>query len=225
MRRPAIATVLFSLHALRRLPTLAAAALALAILCGTARPARAQALEPPRPRQGYYLAFGPHFTLDKNWEDGRDWGLWTGYDLTFRVGQMVTRRFALGLQIHFGGAGGQGQQAGLFGLAVEAQWELVRHLAMRGGVGLDSVSIATVAGGDDSARGTVGSGYLLGLSYDWFFTRRSTGGWAVTPIVQARFVPGDTHTLVGSVGVEITHWTGLPRNQLDLPPSEAFKPK
>jgi hypothetical protein len=204
---------------------LAAAALALAIVCGTTRPARAQALEPPRPRQGYYLAIGPHFALNKNWEDGRDWSVWTGYDLTFRVGQMVTRRFGLGLQIHFGGAGGQGQQAGLFGLAVEGQWELARHLAVRGGVGLDTVSIATVGGGDDSARGTVGSGYLLGLSYDWFFTRRSTGGWALTPVAQARLVPGNTYALVGTVGVEISFWTGLPRNQLDLPPAEAFKPK
>jgi hypothetical protein len=216
LRRPAIATVF---------ATLAAATLPLAIVCGTARPTRAQALEPPRPRQGYYLAFGPHFALNKNWEDGRDWGVWTGYDITFRFGQMVTRRFGLGLQVHSGGAGGQGQQAGLFGLSVEGQWELARNLAVRGGVGLDTVSIATVGGGDDSARGTVGSGYFLGLSYDWSFTRRQTGGWALTPVAQARFIPGDTQGLVGTIGVEITYWTGLPRNQLDLPPSEAFGPK
>jgi hypothetical protein len=222
VRRPVIAT------GFRTLPILAAlgtATLALAIVCGTARPARAQALEPPRPRQGYYLAFGPHFALNKDWEDARDWGVWTGYDITFRVGQMVTRRFGLGLQIHSGATGGQGQQVGLIGLAIEGQWELARHLAVRGGVGLDTVSIATVGGGDDSARGTVGSGYVLGLSYDWFFTRRQTGGWAATPVAQLRLVPGKTDALVGTLGVEISFWTGLPRNQLELPPSEAFKPK
>jgi hypothetical protein len=205
--------------------TLVAATVVLEIVCGTARPASAQALEPPRGRQGYYLAFGPHFALNKNWEDGRDWGVWTGYDVTIRAGQMVTRRFGLGLQIHFGGTDGQGQQAGLFGLSVEGQWELARHLAVRGGVGLDVVSIATVGASDESLRGTVGSGYFLGLSYDWFFTRRLTGGWALTPVAQARFVPGDNSGLIGTVGVEISYWTGLPRNQLDLPPSEAFKPK
>ncbi len=219
MRSPVIAT------GFPAVPTLAAATLALAIVCGTARPARAQALELPRPRQGYYLAFGPHFALNKNWEGGRDWGVWTGYDITLRIGEMVTRRFGLGLQIHAGGAGGQGQHAGLFGLAVEGQWEAARQLAVRGGVGLDTVSISTVVGGDKSARGTVGSGFFLGLSYDSFFTRRQSGGWAVTPVAQARFVPGTTAALVGTVGVEISYWTGLPRNQLDLPPSEAFKPK
>ena len=210
---------------MRRATTVFVAALALSIACGTARPARAQALEPPRPRQGYYVALGPQFALSKTWEDGRDWGVWAGYDVTLRVGQMVTRRFGLGLQIHYGGTRGQGQKTGLSGLSAEGQWELARHLAVRGGVGLDAVSIATADGGDDSARGTVGAGYFLGLGYDWFFTRRSTGGWALTPVAQARFVPGDTHALVGTVGVELSYWTGLPRNQLDLPPSEAFTPR
>jgi hypothetical protein len=209
---------------------LRAAALAVvslaAVVCGAARPAAAQVLETPRARQGYYLSLGYHLALDKNWEDTRDWGVWAGSDLTLRAGQMLTRRFGLGLQIHSGGAKGQGQTASLFGLGVEGQFELVRQLTVRGGVGLDVVSIATAAGGDEKLRGTVGSGYFLGLSYDWFFTRRMTGGWAVTPVVEARFVPGTTTTaFIGTVGVEITYWTGLPRNQLDLPPSEAFKVK
>ena len=194
---------------------------------GWARPARAQVLEPPRGRQGYYLAVGYHLALDKNWEDGRDWGVWTGNDITIRGGQLITRRFGLGLQIHFGGTKGEGQHASTFGLSIEGQWELVRHLALRGGTGLDVVSISTVAGGSgESLRGTVGAGYFLGLSYDWFFTHRLTGGWAVTPVMTARLVPGTTTTaFLGTVGVEITYWTGLPRNQLDLPPAEAFKVK
>ena len=204
---------------------MAAATLVLAIVCGMAQPARAQALEPPRGRQGYYLALGPHFALNQHWENGRDWRPWAGYDVSLRVGQMVTRRFGLGLQLHYGGSSGQGQRATLYGLTVEGQWELARHLAVRGGVGLDAVSIATVGATDDSVRGAAGAGYLLGVSYDWFFTRRQTGGWAVTPVAQVRLVPGKTDGLVGTVGVEISYWTGLPRNQLDLPPSEAFKPR
>jgi hypothetical protein len=196
------------------------------VVCGAAQPAAAQVLEAPRARQGYYLSLGYHLALDKNWEDTRDWGVWRGADLTLRAGQLLTRRFGLGLQIHSGSTKGEGQTASLFGLGVEAQFELVRQLTLRGGAGLDVVSIATAAGGDDKLRGTVGSGYFLGLSYDWFFTRRLTGGWAVTPVVQTRFVPGTTTTaFIGTIGVEITYWTGLPRNQLDLPPSEAFKVK
>lgn len=210
-----------------RFAILAAALVAGGILCGAARPARAQVLEPPRGRQGYYLALGYHLGMNKNWEDGRDWGVWPGSDINIRAGQLITRRFGLGLNIHFGGSKGEGQQAGTFGLSIEGQWELVRHLGVRAGTGLDVVSIATVgADSSEALRGTVGAGYFLGLGYDWFFTNRLTGGWAVTPVAQARLVPGTTTTaFIGTVGVEITYWTGLPRNQLDLPPSEAFKVK
>lgn len=210
-----------------RLAIVAAALVLGGVVCGAARPAQAQVLEPPRGRQGYYLSLGYHLALNKNWEDGRDWGVWPGNDINIRAGQLITRRFGLGLQIHFGGSKGEGQQAGTFGLSIEGHWELVRHLAVRGGTGLDVVSISTVgAGSSEDLRGTVGAGYFLGLSYDWIFTKRLTGGWAVTPVVQARLIPGTTTTaFIGTVGVEITYWTGLPRNQLDLPPSEAFKVK
>ena len=65
----------------------------------------------------------------------------------------------------------------------------------------------------------------LGLSYDWFpFKRRLTGGFAVTPMVQARLIPGDdVKGMVFLFGVDLTWWTGLPNNQLDLPAAEAFK--
>ena len=94
---------------------------------------------------------------------------------------------------------------------------------MFGGAGIDIVSLSSKNGTDKSTRGTVGSGYFLGASYDWFFTHRLTGGWALTPTVEARYVPGDTASaFVGIVGLQIVYWTGLPRNQLELPPGEAF---
>jgi hypothetical protein len=43
--------------------------------------------------------------------------------------------------------------------------------------------------------------------------------------VRARFDPGDTLALIGTVGIELSWWTGLPRNQLDLPPADAFQRK
>jgi hypothetical protein len=47
---------------------------------------------------------------------------------------------------------------------------------------------------------------------------------ALTPRLEARLVPGsDTKVLVGVVGFEICWWSGLPRNQLELPASEAYK--
>lgn len=191
---------------------------------GFPRAARAQSLEAPAAHQGYYFGVGYHLAFNRIWQDDNPGGLWPGGDLAFRVGQLVTRRFGLGLQLHTGSAKGAGQTATLFGLELEAQWELRRNLSIHGGLGLDVVSVSTDSDQKKSLRGTAGSGYFLALSYSWFFTHRLTGGWAVTPRVEGRYVPGDSASaLIGVVGVEICYWTGLPRNQLELPLSEAFK--
>lgn len=199
-------------------------ATAMALVAMAGAPARAQSLEPPRGRQGYFVGIGYQLAFNHNWEDGESWGVWRGADLTVRLGQMVTQRFGLGLQIHFGGTSGQGQRAGLGGLGIEAQWELVRNLAVQGGAGIDVVSISSASGHDRSTRGTVGSGYFLGLGYDWFLGHRLTGGWALTPSIEARVVPGTTTSaVIGTAGLQVVYWTGLPRNQLDLPLDKAFE--
>jgi hypothetical protein len=207
--------------------TLAAtAALAFAIVLGaSARPAAAaDLLEPPRPRQGYYFALGYSFALNKNWEGDKTWGFWPGTELKIRMGQLVTRRFGLGLQIHSGGATGQDQRSAFGGLTMEGQFEIAHNLALYGGIGVDVVSITSQHMEDKTSRGAVGSGYYLGTSYDWFFTKRASGGWAVTPTIEARLVPGSTATgFIAVVGFQIVYWTGLPRNQLELPPGEAYK--
>ncbi|MES1171856.1 MAG: hypothetical protein ABUL77_01355 [Bacteroidota bacterium] len=201
-------------------------AVALAVLLGGTGAAKAQLLEPPRRHQGYYFSVGYNFALNKNWEDGQSWGVWPGADLILRAGQVITRRFGLGLQIHSGGTAREGQRASLFGLSIEGNWELVTNLTVRGGAGLDVVNISSANGMDDKLRGTVGSGYFLGLGYDWFFGKRASGGFALAPVIQARFVPGTTTSaFIGVVGLQMSYYAGLPRNQLELPPEEAFKRK
>jgi hypothetical protein len=199
------------------------------LVAALARPALAAdnagvTLEPPRPRQGYYFAVGYSFALNHNWEDGESWGVWPGTELKLRFGQMVTQRFGLGMQIHSGGAKGEGQNAAFGGLTMEGQFELARNLALYGGVGVDVVSLSSQHMTDKTTRGAVGAGYYLGASYDWFFTHRLTGGWSAAPTFEVRLVPGDTATgFIAVLGVQLTWWSGLPRNQLDLPPDEAFK--
>lgn len=211
------------MRALRRLAV--GLVLAAVTWAATAVPARAQLLEPPRGRQGYYFALGYQLALSQAWEDRESWRVWPGTALTFRLGQLITRRFGLGLQISPPGrTRGQGQTAAFGGLELEAQWEVAHNLAITAGVGIDVVSLSSNDGRDKTTRGTVGSGYTLGLAYDWFFTHRLTGGWAATPIAQVRFVPGNTAAaLIGLVGVQLSYWTGLPRNQLELPPGEGFQ--
>ncbi|HEY4188573.1 MAG TPA: hypothetical protein VGP07_26115 [Polyangia bacterium] len=195
----------------------------LAVLVAT-RTARAQSIEPPREHQGYYVGFGYHVTPVKVWEDNYSYGVWRGSEFSLRFGQLVTRRFGLGLQFHFGAAKGDGQTASTFGMELEGQWEIVRNLTLHAGSGVDTFSIRADSGKNQSLRGTAGAGYVLGLGYSWFFTHRLTGGWAATPRIEARFVPGTTASaFVGSIGIELCWWSGLPRNQLELPPSEAFK--
>ncbi|MEO8213524.1 MAG: hypothetical protein ABI560_10035 [Myxococcales bacterium] len=206
-------------------PLLVALVLATVSWTAMAGPARAQLLEAPRGRQGYYFGLGYQLALSQAWEDHESWHVWPGATLSLRLGQLITRRFGLGLQIIPGGrTRGQGQSAAFGGLELEAQWEVAHNLAITAGVGVDVVSLSSTNGRDKTTRGTVGSGYALGLAYDWFFTHRLTGGWAATPIAQVRFVPGNTAAaLIGLVGVQLSYWTGLPRNQLDLPPGEAFR--
>jgi len=205
------------------LAALVFAALGGLALAGEGR-ARAQAIEAPAAHQGYYVGFGYHVGAVKVWEDNYTYGVWSGGEFSLRFGQLVTRRLGLGLQFHFGSAKGDGQTASLFGMELEGQWELVRNLVIHAGTGVDTISIRADGVKNASLRGTAGAGYILGLDYSWFFTHRLTGGWAVTPRIEARFVPGDTASaFVGTLGVELAWWSGLPRNQLELPPSEAFK--
>jgi hypothetical protein len=182
-------------------------------------------LEPPRHRQGYYLALGQHALFAQNWDHGESLGVWTGSATTIRLGQLLTRRFGLGLQIDFGAARKGTETAAIVGLSLAGQWELFRHFAVHAGSGLGVVNVTDSREPDADLRGTFGAGYFLGASYDWFpWKRRLTGGFAITPTVQARIIPGSTFdSLVFLTGVQIGWWTGLPRNQLDLPVSEAFK--
>ena len=196
-----------------------------AVACLAVAPrVEAQTLELPRARQNYYIGVGYHLTMNKVWMDNEKYGVWGGSDLSIRLGQMVTRRFGMGLQIHSGGAKGDAQTASTIGLEFEGQWEIIQNLALHGGVGVDTFEVTADDGKDKSLRGTAGAGYFLGAGYSWFFTHRLTGGWAATPRVEFRFVPGTTtQTFTALLGIELCWWSGLPRNQLELPPSEAFK--
>jgi hypothetical protein len=209
---------------------LAVTAASVAALCAVlpSAAARAQNLEAPRHRQGYYIAVGYQLGGAKIWEDNESWDVWRGGDFSIRMGELLTRHFGLGLQLlHVGSAAGQGQHATTGGLGLEAQWEVASNLAIVGEVGFDVITLSTTtktATSSSSSRGTFSSGYALGLSYDWFPGNRLTGGWSLAPIGQVRLVPGNsTQALIGTVGVQICYWTGRPRNQLDLPPDKAFQ--
>lgn len=204
--------------------------LALLLVAGAALPARAQGaapslLELPRRRQGYYLALGLGGVATEIRDHGESLGTWGGSAFRFRMGQLLTRRFGMGLQIDSDGAAKGDDRATLVGVSLAAQWELFNNFALHGGTGLGVVSLSNVKEPGAELRGGYGAGYFLGATYDWFpFKGRLSGGWALSPFVQARFIPTENvKTFVATFGIEVAYWSGLPDNQLQLPESEAYK--
>lgn len=196
-----------------------------AVLALVVAPAVAHAedlLEAPRPRQGYWLAGGAHFALLHGFERGEQVGPMAGWQGTLRAGELLTPRFGLGLFIDFGAASGDDNEAGFGGLAFEGQVVVIGNLSATAAIGLGVVSVSSPDDDDDVTRGAVGTGYTASLRYDWFVSPRRSGGLALTPTLSARYVPGDTDVIAGFLGVELTWWTGLPRNQLDLRDASAY---
>jgi opacity protein-like surface antigen len=202
-----------------RMTPLLAAAIGVCLLSSTAR---AQELSEPRQRQGYYVAGGLHAALAYNRDDGDGLGPWTGYGTTIRVGQLLTPRLGLGMQIDVSGASGDGQTSSLVGLGLGGQVEIARNLALHAGIGFGVISLDDPE--EDEVQGGYGAAYSLALTYDWFPGNRRSGGWAITPGLRLRAVPSDTvDAFAVLAGVEVSYWTGLPKNQLALPDSEAYQ--
>jgi hypothetical protein len=196
------------------------------LLAIVSRPAQAQELEEPRRRQGYYLSFGLYGAATQAIEKGNSLGPWIGYGQALRVGQLITRRFSMGLAIESAATKGDGQKGTATALALEAGFAIHGNLALRGGAGVGFLQLKNPNDPTEStSRGAAGSWFALGASYDLFVgQKRLTGGLAVTPVVEARYLPGsDTKGIVMFIGFDLSYWTGLPLNQLSLPPSEAWR--
>ena len=100
---------------------------------------------------------------------------------------------------------------------------LTGRLALNGGVGLGVLQLHDKRVMNEELRGAFGAEYSLGASYDFFpYKKKLSGGLGLAPIVQVRFLPGDEATSIAVLfGLHVSWWTGLPRNQLDLPPGRA----
>jgi hypothetical protein len=182
--------------------------------------------EPPRRRQGYYLSVGYGSGASQAWEDDKALGVWQTGHLALRAGQLITRRLGLGIVIDSGASIKAPITRSVFGIGVEGQAELGANFAARASIGFGALQIIE----EDKVRdkttltGTYGTQYGLGLSYDWFPFSKRSGGFAVTPVFEVRSIPRiTTGTIGGFIGIELGYWTGLPRNQLELPESEAYR--
>jgi hypothetical protein len=194
--------------------------LALALAVGaTPRAAQAQSLEQPRARQGYWIGLGllqvvPHLT-----EKGDSKGFYTGGGFNFRIGQLITERLGLGLLFEYAGLKKGADQGTIGGLTLEGSMTLWRGLSAHTGLGVGFVMVTDDNSKDKELRGGGGSYFLGGLSWDFYpWRKRLTGGWAITPTVDFRAMPdGNIHFYGVFAALQITWWSGLPRNMLILP--------
>jgi hypothetical protein len=189
-------------------------------------------LEPPGLHQGYYASLGIYGLSTINWEEGDQLnGAWFGTGNALRIGQMVTRKLGLGLAIDWGGtageAGGRKQTSSIGALSMEGQWMPIDRFSLLAGTGVGFAQFKynkVLPDEPETLRGGAGAMFLLGASYDFFPYRKPlSGGLALSPTVRLRYLPSTTADMLGVFfGLDITWWTGLPKNQLDLPPDRAF---
>jgi len=188
---------------------------------------QAQELPKPLPRQGYFLSVGLHGAAALVRDEG-DWQFpWSGGFFGLRMGELLTPALGLGLVLEGGPLSGPDLSGSGFSLGLEGQWEFLPRLIARGGFGLGVLAVAdTDEDGKRLLRGSVGTRYYLALARDCFPGWEGTsGGLGLTPVLRLDAFPGDAiRSLSLFLGLELTYFTGLPRNQLELPHEEAYKP-
>ncbi|HVY40606.1 MAG TPA: hypothetical protein VHM31_21860 [Polyangia bacterium] len=200
----------------------AIAALLVTLACSAS--SRAQSLVEPRARQGYYLAVGDELYGSGEWGPHVAHNVTPGQLLIVRAGEMMTPRWGVGFHFDYAVGIGNAKTHDSSGSLLEFQFNPVRNLALHSGVGLGTVTINFPNDLAHPSRSGYGSLYEVGVSWALFFTNRLTGGWAITPTATARYLPGgEVSGLWFGLGLQFEAWTGLPRNRLILPDTEAYK--
>ena len=185
----------------------------------------AQGLETPQARQGYYLGLGFGGAYILNIEKGDIYPGWPGGVFSFRLGQALNDDWALGILID-SNFGTDAEKTGFYGgLSIEAHWHTFSPMTIRMSAGFAVSSVREILDPDEPALGGVGDFYALGVSYDYFPLYESgSGGFALSPVIEFKAFPREGFaSVLGWVGVDLTWWLGLPKNQLDLGVEDAFK--
>jgi hypothetical protein len=186
-------------------------------------------LEDPEPSQGHFIAVGFHgigaMAFDEN-RGTRDPTF--GHGFTLRLGESLTDWLSLSLAFGLGDTYGKPQDAltlGRFGIT--SHWYFTERWFVQAGFGA-----ANIQGPDpddhDLSRGRYGDVYLTGLGYNFYISDSDqSGGWVFTPILTAEVGPDSKFTTASLwLGVELSWWSGLTQDKLNLPTSKAYaKPK
>jgi hypothetical protein len=188
-------------------------------------PAPVVELEDPEPSQGHFVALGLHglsmMAFDKN-RGTREPTFGTGFSL--RLGESLTDWLSLSLAFALGSTGGRPEDSLTFGrFGITSQGYFSERWFVQAGVGG-----AIVQGPDpedhELSRGRYGDVYLTGLGRDFYISDAAqSGGWVFTPLLTAEVGPDSKFTTTSlSIGIELSWWSGLARDKLNLPASKAY---
>lgn len=185
----------------------------------------AATLVEPKPSQGHFIALGLHglgaMAFDKE-RGTRPPTFGTGFSLRF--GEAVTDWLDLSLFFALGSTRGQAADKlslGRFG--VLSQWYLTQRLFLQAGFGATN---GQGADPDDLKlnRGRYGDVYLTGIGYNLFLSdEHQSGGWVLTPVATVEVGPDSRFTTTALwLGLEVSWWSGLSKDKLRLPTSDAY---
>jgi hypothetical protein len=182
-------------------------------------------LEAPEPGQGHFIALGFHGVGAMAFDESRGTRAPTfGQAVSLRLGESVTDWLSLSLAFAFGSTYGKRRDSlTLVRLGITSQWYFSERCFVQAGFG------ATNAQGPDPedydlTRGRYGDFYLAGLGYDLYLSESTrSGGWILTPMIAADLGP-DSKFMTTSLwlGIELSWWSGLSRDKLELPTPEAY---
>ncbi len=186
----------------------------------------ASLLTRPRPMQGYYIGLNGHATAGGYYHEKDGWlPPFFGGGGTLHVGQGLTDRVALGLDLG-AGSGTNGERTLLYGrFALEVKVRVFDNWFVRPSIGFGFADFYRKEASQKKILGTLSGEYAVSLGYDFFVHKKpyNSGGVALSPILWVSGGNGiNLHHLAGGVGVEITLWNGLDKNQLVLPEKNAF---
>jgi hypothetical protein len=180
----------------------------------------------PKPNQGHYVALGLYTLGAMAFDDDRGTRqptFGTGFGL--RLGEAVTDWLDLGLAFAIGSTQGNEEDALSLGrFTIHSQWYVSRRWFLQAGFG------ATNGQGSDPDdldrnRGRYGDVYIAGLGANLYLSDAArSGGWVLSPAVTIEVGPDrDFTTTALWLGLEVSWWSGLSRDKLELPLGEAYE--
>jgi hypothetical protein len=183
-------------------------------------------LELPKPNQGHYLAVALYTLGAMAFDDDRGTRQPTfGTGFSLRLGEAVTDWLDLGLAFAVGSTLGEKEDTLSLGrFTVHSQWYVSRRWFLQAGFGATNGQGADPEDLDEN-RGRYGDVYIAGLGTNLYLSDAGqSGGWVLSPLLTLEVGPDSTFTTTALwLGLEVSWWSGLSRDKLELPVGEAYE--